>query len=274
MASGIFGMGPRQQPIAGPRPIQAPFGTPEYYQERAQILAGMTGDPVSAFNGSTAPNTTPAFSQTDPAGWRGRVMATTGQDPVAPGTAWAAPTMPSPQAMQQARYQQAMGGQGMQGTQDRFQQAMQQMGPMQGGQMGGIGPQANPQLARQQQFAQALMQQQAPSGQPQASAYDQTMQRMGPMQGGQLGGSQAIGVPPQVAAYQAQRNAWQQQNPSGGGAFTGWQPQQANYAAKMQSLGGPAGGSIFRSQQPRSGFSQPPRAVSQGAFQNRLRGLF
>ena len=186
----------RAIPMAGPRPIQAPFGTPEYYQERAQILAGMTGDPVSAFNGSTAPNTTPAFSQTDPAGWRGRVMATTGQDPVAPGTAWAAPRM----------------------------------------------PQANPQAMRQQQFAQALMQQQVPSGQPQAYASQQ-------------------------------RSAWQQQNPSSGGAFTGWQPQQANYAAKMQSLGGPAGGSIF-GQQPRSGFSAPQRAVSQGAFQNRLRGLF
>jgi hypothetical protein len=258
MASGIFGMGPRQQPIAGPRPIQAPFGTPEYYQERAQILAGMTGDPVSAFNGSTAPNTTPAFSQTDPAGWRGRVMATTGQDPVAPGTAWAAPRAPqaNPQfAQQQGAFNQAMQGMGapggrmgggnlpamqpagMQGQQNRFQQAMQKMGPMQGGQLGG----GNPQLARQQQFAQALMQQQAPNSQPQAYASQQ-------------------------------RDAWQQQNPSGGGAFTGWQPQQANYAAKMQSLGGPAGGSIFSPQ--RSGFSTPPRAVSQGAWTNRRRGLF
>lgn len=93
MKIGPMPQGGQSMPMAPPRAVTAAFGTPEYYQQRAEILSGMTGDPVGAFNGSAA-QVGPTLSQTNPGAWRGRVIATTGQDPVAPGMKWAAPVMP------------------------------------------------------------------------------------------------------------------------------------------------------------------------------------
>ena len=88
---------PAQQPAMGPRPISAPFGTPEFYQQLGQQNAAITGDPTWAKMGTSAQMAPQSSEETrqnmsvrDPGAWRARVTALTGQDPVAPGVQWAA----------------------------------------------------------------------------------------------------------------------------------------------------------------------------------------
>ena len=85
------------QPAMGPRPISAPFGTPEFYQQLGQQNAAITGDPTWAKMGTSAQMAPQSSAETrqnmsvrDPGAWRARVTALTGQDPVAPGVQWAA----------------------------------------------------------------------------------------------------------------------------------------------------------------------------------------
>ena len=88
---------PAQPRAMGPRPISAPFGTPEFYQQLGQQNAAITGDPTWAKMGTAAqmaPQSRAEVAQNlsvrDPGAWRARVTALTGQDPVAPGVQWAA----------------------------------------------------------------------------------------------------------------------------------------------------------------------------------------
>lgn len=88
---------PAQQPAMGPRPISAPFGSPEFYQQLGQQNAAITGDPTWAKMGTSAQMAPQSSAETrqnmsvrDPGAWRARVTALTGQDPVAPGVQWAA----------------------------------------------------------------------------------------------------------------------------------------------------------------------------------------